>query len=52
MDRRTREREGLQDGRETCCDVWFRGVATDKKTGGRAGGDRVEDAQISVGSDQ
>lgn len=33
------EREGFQDGSETCCDVWFGDGGADRKTGGRAGGE-------------
>lgn len=39
-------RKGLQEGSETCCDVWFGDSGADKNTGGRAGGGRDEDAQI------
>lgn len=28
------EREGLRDGRETCCDIWFRNGGTNNSTGG------------------
>lgn len=40
------KREGLQNGSETSYVVWFVGGGTDKKTGGGAGGGRVEDAKI------
>lgn len=31
---------------------WFGGGATDEKTGGRAGGGRVDNGKIFVGSDE
>lgn len=43
-DSRVKEREGLQNGRETCYGVWGRDRGT-------AGGGRVEDVKIIIGSD-
>lgn len=50
-DSRKRESEGLQDGSESCYDVWFSDSSADRKTGGRTGGVGVEDAKIFIGSD-
>lgn len=44
------EKEGLQHGTETCCDVWF--VDGGKKSGGRAEGGRVKNVKVFTGSDQ
>lgn len=39
--------EGLQDGTETCYDVYSEDSGTNKKIGGRAGGRRVEELSVS-----
>lgn len=44
------ERKALQDGSETCYDIWIGDTDTDKKTGGGSG--RFKDAEIFIGSDQ
>ena len=46
------ERESIQEGGETSYVVWFGGGGADKKTGSGAGGGRVKDAAILVGSDE
>lgn len=43
------ERKGLQDDSEICFSGWFGVDGTDKKTGGVAGGGRVEDAKVLLG---
>ena len=44
--------ESIKDGSETSYVVWFGGGGADKKTGSGAGGGRVKDAAILVGSDE
>lgn len=46
-DRGKSKREDLQDGSETCHDVWCGDGGTDKKSGGRGG--RARDAKILLG---
>lgn len=46
------KREGLKDSSWTFYDPWFGDGGTGKRTEGRPGGSRAEDAKILLGSDK